>query len=441
MIEAEQVQMRPGGAGLTARLAARAGADVMLVTALGQDESASTLRRLLGRIALTELALTGSTMVKTRIRDGQAPRLRLDSGDGQAAAGPVRRTVVDTLLAARLILVADYGRGVAALSGVREALAAAIAAKVPVVWDPHPRGPAPVPGCTLVTPNTAEAAAASGESDPTEQGRVLCRNWRAEAVAVTIGEQGAVLARAQQPDPVAIPSPSASAADDPDPDTCGAGDALAATAAAALWGAFDTRSAVEAGVRAASSFVRTGGVAAMSMLASVGWPLRVVHGGRTDALSLASWVRRSGGCLVATGGCFDLLHRDDVDLLEYARGLGDALIVCLGSDDSVRRAMGPSHPVASSADRTRVLLGLACVDAVAVFSEDTPVVMLERLRPDVWVSGGDHAGRDLPETAVVERHGGRVVLVPRRSACSTSRAPNPVRDLEQFRHVSFEEIW
>ena len=132
-------------------------------------------------------------------------------------------------------------------------------------------------------------------------------------------------------------------------------------------------------------------------------------------------VRRGGGTVVATGGCFDLLHAGHVRMLERARELGDCLIVCLNSDASVRRLKGDDRPLVEQDDRAAVLRGLACVDAVAIFDEDDPRRVLETLRPHVWVKGGDYAVSELPEAATLAEWGGRAVLVPYVAGRSTTR--------------------
>jgi rfaE bifunctional protein nucleotidyltransferase chain/domain len=131
--------------------------------------------------------------------------------------------------------------------------------------------------------------------------------------------------------------------------------------------------------------------------------------------------RAAGGRVVATGGCFDILHAGHVSLLRRARELGDALVVCLNSDDSVRRLKGSGRPYTSAKDRAAILEALACVDAVAVFEEDTPAELLGRIRPDVWVKGGDYDPRSLPEAPLVEGWGGRVEIVPYVAGRSTTR--------------------
>ncbi|MFD0889259.1 D-glycero-beta-D-manno-heptose 1-phosphate adenylyltransferase, partial [Streptosporangium algeriense] len=131
-------------------------------------------------------------------------------------------------------------------------------------------------------------------------------------------------------------------------------------------------------------------------------------------------VRTSGGRLVATGGCFDLLHAGHVSLLRRARALGDALVVCVNSDASVRRLKGPGRPVIVQQDRVEVLRALECVDAVVVFDEDTPSELIERLRPEVWVKGGDYTEADLSEADTVRRCGGDVVILPTVPGYSTT---------------------
>ncbi|MEU4521794.1 PfkB family carbohydrate kinase [Amycolatopsis sp. NPDC024027] len=408
---------RPGGAGLAALLAARSAAEVVLVTPLGDDEGGHALTGLLEPdVTVLPLPLGGTTVCKTRIRAGGQSLLRLDSGDGTATADPLPARVHDVLAEAGAILVADYGRGLTRNPDVRRLLRE-LAERIPVVWDPHPRGAQPVPGTRLVTPNLAEARAVlAGHEEPAELAKLLRGHWHADAVAVTTGARGAVLADGLGETTVPIPA-AARLPGHTAPDTCGAGDRFAAAAAAALLGGADTTEAVVTAVEAAARFVAAGGATALSTdEGPVPDPQPA-----TDAFGLAERIRGTGGRLIATGGCFDLLHPGHVSLLRQARALGDALVVCLNSDASVRGLKGPGRPLVHDRDRARLLAALSFVDAVAVFDEPSPTAVLEKLRPDVWVKGGDYAEADLPEREVVERHGGEVVLVPTVPGYSTSR--------------------
>lgn len=125
--------------------------------------------------------------------------------------------------------------------------------------------------------------------------------------------------------------------------------------------------------------------------------------------------------VVFTNGCFDILHRGHVTYLTQARALGDRLVVGINTDHSVRRLKGAGRPVVAEDDRAYVLAALACVDAVTLFDEDTPRQLIEALLPDVLVKGGDYAPEQVVGREVVERHGGRLVLIPFVEGRSTTR--------------------
>jgi D-beta-D-heptose 7-phosphate kinase/D-beta-D-heptose 1-phosphate adenosyltransferase len=411
---------RPGGAGLAALLAARSRPEVVLITALASDEAGEALLDLLaGQVDVRPLPLRGSTACKTRISAAGVPMLRLDTGDGVVVDAALPPAVTDALASAGAILVSDYGRGITALPALRELLTERAAA-MPVVWDPHPAGAAPVQGCTLVTPNGSEAQQFSHRSDPDAQGRRLCIQWHAQAVAVTRGDRGATLTDGTSLKTSHIPLSEGPRA--VRQDTCGAGDQFAVAAAQALLDGANIHAAVQAAVVSAADYVQAGAAATLSTASIMPGPA-VQRSPRNpaDALGLAARVRRSGGRLVATGGCFDLLHRGHVDLLERARALGDALIVCLNSDTSIRKSKGQGRPLVPQDDRARVLNGLASVDGVAIFDEPTPTTLLSRVRPDIWVKGDDYANRPMPEADLVRRLGGEVVLLPIVPGYSTTR--------------------
>jgi D-beta-D-heptose 7-phosphate kinase/D-beta-D-heptose 1-phosphate adenosyltransferase len=131
-------------------------------------------------------------------------------------------------------------------------------------------------------------------------------------------------------------------------------------------------------------------------------------------------LQRAGRRLVFTNGCFDLLHRGHVEYLAAARELGDALVVGVNDDDSVRRLKGPARPLVAADDRAHVLAALAAVDRVVIFAEDTPAALIAALVPDVLVKGGDYTPDTVVGRATVEAAGGRVVLIPFRPGYSTT---------------------
>ncbi|WP_435844854.1 PfkB family carbohydrate kinase [Streptomyces klenkii] len=445
VVSGGSTHMRPGGAALAAVLTARQGYPVTLVTALGKDAVGDRLRTLLdeARVEVVDLGLDGSTAVKTRIRAAGRTLMMLDEHDvcppvgreGETALAAARRA----LTAAGGILVSDYGRGVAAHAGLRAVLAEA-ARRSPLVWDPHPRGAAPVAHTAVVTPNSREArviASLAGSdtlSDDVEAARAVWGAWGPVQVALTRHEHGAVLLTDADMPPLVVPTKVAAGRK---ADPCGAGDFFAGHLAAMLACGRLPSEAVTSAVAAASAYVAAGGprslehspedppdddsamtgpaTGPMTGLSS-GGPAAAAHG----AVELADAVRARGGTVVAAGGCFDLLHIGHIQLLEQARRLGDCLIVCLNSDDSLSRLKGPSRPIVPAAQRALVLEALASVDAVLVFDEDTPEAAIRALRPSVWVKGGDYSGMEIPENELVSSLGGRTVVVPFVAGWSTS---------------------
>jgi rfaE bifunctional protein nucleotidyltransferase chain/domain len=412
-------QARPGGAALAALLAARdPRLDVVLVAPLADDDAGRRVREFLAdRVEVIALPCTGRTPVKTRLRAGGQTVARLDNGGGITVAD-VPAEARAALRGASGVLVSDYGGGTTADAAVRAALSECVG-RVASVWDPHPRGAEPVPGVALVTPNAAEAAAAGG-GGPNMIGRsaavagaheaaeTLLRQWRCRSIVITLGARGALLCFGSGSSEI-FPAAAASAGD-----TCGAGDCFAACAAIELATGALPSEAVARAVTAATTFVCGGGVGALA-----DGPGHSPSSPQPVADVIAR-VRARGGIVVATGGCFDLLHAGHIETLSAARSLGDCLIVCLNSDASVRRLKGAGRPLQPEPDRAKVLAALRDVDAVVVFEDDTPEGVLSQLRPDIWVKGGDYAGDLLPETALVKQWGGVVVTVGYVGGRSTS---------------------
>ncbi|WP_336646104.1 D-glycero-beta-D-manno-heptose 1-phosphate adenylyltransferase [Microbacterium sp. USHLN186] len=425
VVEVLSRSRRAGGAGLVANMLAGDGHDVELVTALSDDAVADSLRACLDGIRLVAGPSGAPTPVKTRLRCNGEPFGRLDEGCDPAPAPHATAQMLAAVDAAELLVVADYGRGLMSDPALRDALERR-AARVPLVWDPHPRGAPPVPAAWLVTPNAAEASAAADlpeQAEPSAVAAALRERWGCRAVVVTLGAAGAMLQEGAG-------SPLHIEVDDvTDADPCGAGDRFAATAAVVLGSTGDAALAVREAASAAGAYLAAGGVSALVAPPPSTRAARSASGGERsnapasasgDARAVIAAVRARGGTVVATGGCFDLLHAGHVRTLQAARDLGDCLIVCLNSDASVRRLKGSARPLIGERDRVELLGALSCVDAVVIFEEDSPEEVIARLRPDIWVKGGDYSAAALPETRLLESWGGRTLTLPFHLGRSTT---------------------
>ena len=412
----------PGAAGLAAVLCLAPDLEVTLVAPLGSDAEGKQLTHLLEAAGVSVAAMDqdGPTRTKTRVLAKGRLLLRIDQGGPARPTGNLGRAARAALEEADAVRVSDYGAGTAAHPELRELLSVLATRGGPTLcWDPHPRGTAPVPHVDLVTPNLVEARQALALSGAPAQPPVeragadamadrLRAQWQAAAVAVTAAEQGAWLSSGAD-GALFVPTTPV------DEDSCGAGDQFAASTVRELVRGRLLSEAVAQGVADATAWVASGGAAAHRRRLD---QARTWHGPR--ALAAAPLTAPRPRTLVATGGCFDVLHAGHVATIEAARCLGDRLVVVLNSDASVRRLKGPGRPVHRAEDRAAVLSALAAVDEVVVFDEDDPRAVLDRLRPDIWAKGGDYDADALVESDLVRSWGGRVVLLPYLAGRSTT---------------------
>lgn len=261
VLDFDHERVRAGGAGLAARLAAADGVPVILVTSLAADENGERLRAQLSGLPAVLGPSRRSTPSKARLLGGGRSIGRIDRG-GKGDPPAATDEMLEAVRAADAILVSDYGHGLAG-DGRLRGLLAERAGRVPIVWDPHPRGADPVAGATVVTPNLAEAARAAGSTvdgaPVAAAGRlaaVLRGRWRADAVAVTLGARGAIVrhdgsAQIVPALPVNVTDP------------CGAGDRFASVLAAGLMAGAGVIEATRTAVDLSGLFLAAGGVAAI----------------------------------------------------------------------------------------------------------------------------------------------------------------------------------
>ncbi|MEN0102650.1 MAG: D-glycero-beta-D-manno-heptose 1-phosphate adenylyltransferase [Curtobacterium sp.] len=432
----------PGGAANAAVNARALGAQVRMVGLVGDDEAGTVLRDRLATAGVDTsflVAIPGATTTtKSRIVGGDRVLVRVDELTGTPTAGhsdQLAAAVSRALRGADAAVVCDYGLGV-----TPETVLPVLDRDRPdvVVVDAHELGAWKGLRPDLVTPNAGEATALLGVDlghGPDRAEAVLARHDEvlratgARAAVVTLDRDGTVLVEEGRVDgddrghrTRATPASEQQAS--------GAGDTFCAAASVALAVGSTPRVAVTFAQAAADVVVREAGTSTCdtaALLASVEAPAETVVD-HDDLAAAVQAAHEQGRRVVFTNGCFDVVHRGHTTYLRQAKELGDLLVVALNDDDSVRRLKGPERPINTAEDRAGVLAALACVDLVTVFATDTPIPLLERVRPDVYVKGGDYSPEMLRETEVVRAYGGEVVMVDYVPEHSTSAVVRRIRE-------------
>ena len=433
-IEREQAML--GGVGNVVRNLRAQAASVCLVSLVGRDEAAREVKGLLRDDVEIESHLLEEdgrpTTIKTRYIAGGQQMLRADRELVHAVTAAleeevVARAVADLGLAQALVL-SDYGKGVLTERVVRRLIAAARPRSVPVIVDPKGTEYGRYGGATVVTPNRRELAEATGlptasDAEVVAAARTLIERTGVEAVLVTRSQDGMTLLRADVPGvPLHLPATAREVYD-----VSGAGDTVVATVAAALAAGIDLESACRLANAAAGIVVGKVGTATASAaeLAAV-FRARELETGEAKTVTLddavhqvTAW-RQQGLTIGFTNGCFDLLHPGHISLLRQAKAHCDRLVVGINSDASVRRLKGETRPVQNDASRALVLGSLAAVDLVVIFGEDTPVPLIEALRPDLLAKGADYSVDQVVGGEIVRGYGGRVMLATLEQGHSTT---------------------
>ena len=334
------------------------------------------------------------------------------------------------LAGADVVCIEDYNKGVCSDALCQGVIRLAKKAGKPVLVDPAMLPSyAKYTGATAITPNRNEAEIATSmptapDADTRVNGRVSARlleQLACEAVVLTLDRHGALLHR-RGSEPIGVPTVAREVYD-----VTGAGDMMLAGLAAAKANGMGWLDAVRFANAAAGLEVEVFGVMPIP-LERIHHSLMMQHSGSAgkvrDAEQLrveAAARRQQGQRIVFTNGCFDVVHSGHVKLIEEASKLGDFLVVAINADASVSRLKGPGRPVNNQDDRARVLGAFESVGAVVVFEEDTPERLLEMLRPDVLVKGGDYSREGVVGGDFVESYGGRVVLIPPVDGKSTTK--------------------
>ncbi len=432
VVKVEQIEDRPGGAANVALNIAALGAPAWLVGVTGQDEAADSLAERLGAAGVDARfqRLAGQpTIVKLRVMSRHQQLLRLDFEEPFATDQAALLAEVEGLLErVKVLILSDYGKG--ALQNHPALIAAARARGVPVLADPKGRDFSIYRGASLITPNLAEFEAVVGrcadEAELVAKGLELLAELELGALLVTRGEHGMTLLRQGHP-ALHLPARAREVFD-----VTGAGDTVISTLASALAAGEELPQAVALANLAASIVVGKLGTATVSA-PELRRAVQREQGAGRGVLSLDQLLpalddaRAHGERIVFTNGCFDILHAGHVAYLEQARALGDRLVVAINDDASVTRLKGPGRPINSVDRRMAVLAGLGAVDWVTSFAEDTPERLLEMIRPDVLVKGGDYGLDGVVGADIVQAYGGEVRVLSFVDSCSTTAIVEKIR--------------
>jgi D-beta-D-heptose 7-phosphate kinase/D-beta-D-heptose 1-phosphate adenosyltransferase len=429
VVRAQGSECRLGGAANVARQIAILGAHVSVAGVCGEDTAGQRLRELCTSVGIDTravLELPGrNTTRKLRVVSHSQQLLRLDWEDITPCAAQVSSRLLSQLRAGAppdAIILSDYAKGVL----TPETIAAVLRGRgsVPLVVDPKHRDFARYRGATTVTPNLHELEAAAGRSLDVEDSagiaaaaRALIASAGLESMVVTLGSRGMLVVPADGAE-VAVPANRHEVYD-----VTGAGDTAIAVLALALAARAPLAQAAQLANAAAGVSVCQVGAVAVSA-ASIRDALAARPDGkllsRHELAARAATWRTDGRRIVFSNGCFDLLHAGHLALLSHAAQLGDVLVLAINSDASVRRLKGPERPLVPQSERAALLAALTFVDAVTIFEEDTPLAVLEAVKPHVLVKGGDYQASEVVGRELVEAAGGRVVIVPLTPDKSTS---------------------
>ncbi|MAF83985.1 MAG: bifunctional D-glycero-beta-D-manno-heptose-7-phosphate kinase/D-glycero-beta-D-manno-heptose 1-phosphate adenylyltransferase HldE [Gammaproteobacteria bacterium] len=429
------VQARAGGAANVAVNLASLGVNTSLVGITGDDVNRGKLLELLAAQDIEVEAVKSSdqpTIMKLRVLSRNQQLIRLDTEDQFDArdAESLLPILERHISQASVCILSDYAKGT--LARAPEIIALCRAHGVTVLVDPKGQDFTRYRGATVLTPNLSEFEAVVGwtgdDQQLVERGQALCAELDIESFVVTLSARGMVVITKGEA-PLFLPARVREVFD-----VTGAGDTVIAVLAAALATGQAVTDAAALANLAAGLVVHKIGVASVTS-----HEMRLAlhehgFGGRgllvrSEASDVTREARGRGERVVMTNGCFDILHQGHVAYLEEAKALGDRLLVAVNDDASVTKLKGAGRPINPVSDRMSVLAGLASVDWVVPFSEDTPADLIGEVLPDVLVKGGDYQPEEIAGADAVLSNGGTVKVLSFSEGRSTSSIIDAIRKL------------
>ncbi|QYK02006.1 bifunctional D-glycero-beta-D-manno-heptose-7-phosphate kinase/D-glycero-beta-D-manno-heptose 1-phosphate adenylyltransferase HldE [Shewanella psychrotolerans] len=427
VVRVNQVEDRPGGAANVALNIAALGGQVHLAGIVGEDETADALTqgvKTLGVEPKWHRVADKPTITKLRVMSRNQQLLRLDFEEPYAASHSqaLLKQAESELENVAVVVLSDYAKG--AIDNPQAFIALARAKGVKVLVDPKGSDFSRYRGASLLTPNMAEfeqvAGSVTSEADLVEKAQALLAEYDLDAMLVTRSEKGMTLISRLAPE-LHIPTVAREVYD-----VTGAGDTVISALATALAAGSDLPQACAIGNTAAGIVVGKLGTSTVSRIELIA-ALNLSHGetgfgvlSEEQLVYALEEAKLRGERVVMTNGCFDILHAGHVSYLQQAKALGERLIVAVNDDNSVKRLKGDGRPVNTLNRRMAVLAGLASVDWVVSFSEDTPQRIIAKLLPNMLVKGGDYKVEDIAGGKEVIEAGGSVEVLGFEDGVSTT---------------------
>ncbi|MDZ4140599.1 MAG: bifunctional D-glycero-beta-D-manno-heptose-7-phosphate kinase/D-glycero-beta-D-manno-heptose 1-phosphate adenylyltransferase HldE [Methylotenera sp.] len=427
-----QQNERAGGAANVAANLALLGIETHIVGCVGADNEARTLVGLLTELNVDTDGICASnarpTIAKTRVLGGHQQMLRLDQESGapfnHAETTQLHNAIQQQLaLNPSVVILSDYAKGLLSDETCQRIIKACQAQSITVLVDPKGRDYSKYKGATALTPNKKETAEAcntsANDSDLITKASVLKTSLNLQFLAVTRGEEGITLIDENTHHLPAIAKQVF--------DVSGAGDTVIATLAAGLMSGLNPLESLQLANIAAAVVVGKVGTVPISqqeLLEALANQQSSEQAHKICDLAqliqkVKAW-KKQNQKIVFTNGCFDLLHAGHVTYLESAKKRGDKLILGLNTDRSVSALKGPTRPVVNENDRARVLAALESVDAVILFDEDTPLNLINAIKPNIIAKGSDYTAAQVIGGKEVMSWGGEIALIDLVAGRSTS---------------------
>ena len=440
IVNIEHIEYVPGGAANVAMNIASLGASCHIGGITGQDHAANTLQQQLNKVGIKcviHQTSNNDTIVKQRVIGNQQQLLRMDfeQSFGSNEWKELKSLIAPIISNTSIIILSDYNKGT--LSDPQHWINSAKQHNVPILVDPKGPDFMKYSGADLITPNMAEFKAIVGEIksevELLTKAQNLVESLNIKALLITRSEHGMSLITEDQPQ-FHLPAIAKDAFD-----VTGEGDTVISTIATALASGKNLKQAVIMANIAASISVGKPGMTTVSehelqvkyqCYQSKNYTSHNFSGILTlEELNIdIEGAKQRGEKIVFTNGCFDILHSGHVSYLQQAKALGDRLIVAINTDESIVKLKGVGRPINTIERSLAVLSALGAVDWVTAFKGDTPEYLLHEIKPDILVKGGDYDKKNVIGWNIVEKYGGKVIVMGMQYNCSTTMIIDKIND-------------